>query len=170
MILMLDNYDSFAYNLVQYIGEMSPDIEVYRNNRITVEEIRKKAPSHVVISPGPGFPAEAGISIRVIREIGKTIPVLGVCLGHQGIAEAFGGKVVHAPKMMHGKASEIDINPGCALFKGLPEKITAGRYHSLIVEKASLNLIKCFIQRWRILLLTYTKHYILPIQAKIQSQ
>lgn len=138
MIIIIDNYDSFTYNLYQYVGELNPDIEVYRNDKITIEEIREKKPSHIIISPGPGFPKDAGISIQVARELGKSIPVLGVCLGHQGIGEAFGGKVVHAKELMHGKTSEVVVSRECALFNSLPEKIRVGRYHSLIVEKESL--------------------------------
>lgn len=137
-ILIIDNYDSFTYNLYQYVGEINPNIEVFRNDKITIEEIEKKAPSHIIISPGPGFPIDAGISIEIIKSLGKHIPLLGVCLGHQAIGEAFGGKVVHAKELMHGKASEIFINRECALFRTLNEKIMAGRYHSLIVENESL--------------------------------
>ena len=138
MILMIDNYDSFTYNLYQYAGELETDIEVYRNDKITVGEIREKRPSHFIISPGPGFPADAGVSIKVIKELGSEIPILGVCLGHQGIGEAYGARVLHARELIHGKASEIEITGDCILFKGLPRKITAGRYHSLIVEKENL--------------------------------
>lgn len=138
MIMLIDNYDSFTYNLYQYIGELNPCIEVYRNDRITVGEILEKAPTHVIISPGPGFPKDAGISTEIPVKLGGRIPVLGVCLGHQGIGEAFGGRVVHAENLMHGKASEIDIDPECSIFKGLPKKITAARYHSLIVQRDTL--------------------------------
>lgn len=138
MILIIDNYDSFTYNLYQYIGEMNTDIEVHRNDRISIEEIRKKSPSHIVISPGPGFPKDAGISIELIRKLGPSIPLLGVCLGHQAIGEAFGGKTVHARELMHGKASEVRVKSKCALFLSLPERLTVGRYHSLIVENQSL--------------------------------
>ncbi|MDP4182849.1 MAG: aminodeoxychorismate/anthranilate synthase component II [Bacillota bacterium] len=138
MIIIIDNYDSFTYNLYQYIGEINPDIEVYRNDKITIEEIIEKKPSHIIISPGPGFPKNAGISIQLIKEIGPKIPVLGVCLGHQAIGEAFGGKVIHAEELMHGKASEIEIDNESQLFKNMPDKILAGRYHSLIVENSSL--------------------------------
>lgn len=137
-ILIIDNYDSFTYNLYQYIGEINPNIEVFRNDKITIEQIEKKAPSHIIISPGPGFPKDAGISIEIIKTLGKHIPLLGVCLGHQAIGEAFGGKVIHAKELMHGKASEVFINRECALFRSLNEKIMAGRYHSLIVENGSL--------------------------------
>ena len=138
MILMIDNYDSFTYNLYQYTGELEPDIEVYRNDKITIDEIREKKPSHIIISPGPGYPADAGNSVSVVRELGSEIPILGVCLGHQGIGEAYGAKVLRARELMHGKASEIEITGDCTLFKGLPRKITAGRYHSLIVERETL--------------------------------
>jgi anthranilate synthase component 2 len=138
MIIIIDNYDSFTYNLYQYIGEINPDIEVYRNDKITIEEIREKKPSHIIISPGPGFPKDAGISVELIKSLGKEIPLLGVCLGHQSIGEAFGGNVIHAGELMHGKASEIDIDTESRLFKGMPQKIMAGRYHSLIVENSSL--------------------------------
>lgn len=137
-ILIIDNYDSFTYNLYQYIGEINPNIEVYRNDKITIEEVREKAPSHIIISPGPGYPIEAGISVELIKTLGKYIPLLGVCLGHQAVGEAFGGKVVHAKELMHGKASEVSVDSGCPIFKGFGEKVMAGRYHSLIVESESL--------------------------------
>ncbi|MDP4092695.1 MAG: aminodeoxychorismate/anthranilate synthase component II [Bacillota bacterium] len=138
MILIIDNYDSFTYNLYQFIGELNSDIQVLRNDKITVEEIEKLKPSHIVISPGPGFPADAGISIEVIKKFGYKIPVLGVCLGHQAIGEAYGGKVIHAKELMHGKSSEIKVKNSCRLFNDMPGKIKAGRYHSLIVEKETL--------------------------------
>lgn len=138
-IVIIDNYDSFTYNLYQYVGEINPNIEVFRNDKITIEEIREKNPSHIIISPGPGFPKDAGISIEVIRVLGEHIPILGVCLGHQAIGEAFGGRIVHAKELMHGKASDVYINRECALFRTLVnERIKAGRYHSLIVENESL--------------------------------
>lgn len=138
MIVIIDNYDSFTYNLYQYIGEINPHIEVYRNDKITIDEIREKNPSHIIISPGPGFPKDAGISIPLIKELGQSIPTLGVCLGHQAIGEAFGGKVIHARELMHGKASVLEVDRECPLFRNLPDKIKAGRYHSLIVENESL--------------------------------
>lgn len=138
MIMLIDNYDSFTYNLYQYIGEMNPDIEVYRNDKITIDEIAEKKPSHIIISPGPGYPRDAGISMQIPVCLGSRIPVLGVCLGHQGIGEAFGGRVVLADRLMHGKSSEVRIKGECELFCGLPEKITAARYHSLIVERETL--------------------------------
>lgn len=138
MIVIIDNYDSFTYNLFQYIGEINPDIKVVRNNKTTPSEVMELGPTHIIISPGPGFPKDAGISIDLIKEAGPHIPVLGVCLGHQAIGEAFGGKVVHAQKQVHGKTSIIDVSKECSLFSNLSKKIRVGRYHSLIVEKESL--------------------------------
>lgn len=138
MILLIDNYDSFTYNLYQQIGSIYPDIKVVRNDMITLDEIEKLAPEALVISPGPGYPNEAGISVDAIKRFAGKIPILGVCLGHQSIAEAFGGKIVRALEPKHGKASMITVNNSTPLFKGMPEKIKAARYHSLIVEKTSL--------------------------------
>lgn len=137
MILIIDNYDSFTYNLYQYVGSFCSDIEVIRNDKITIGEIEQKCPTHIIISPGPGFPATAGISIDVIKKFYTSIPILGVCLGHQAIGEAFGGKIVHAKELFHGKSSVVNLEE-CPLFKGIPEKIRAARYHSLIVEKETL--------------------------------
>jgi len=134
MILMIDNYDSFTYNLVQYLGELGAEVRVYRNDAITVEELDALDPSHVVISPGPGTPDDAGISRDVIRELGARRPILGVCLGHQCIGEVFGGRVVRAPRLMHGKTSMIQ-HYGDGLFLGLPKPFEATRYHSLIVDE-----------------------------------
>ena len=137
MILVIDNYDSFTYNLVQYLGELGADLEVRRNNRITVDEIRALRPEKILLSPGPCTPNEAGISLDVVHTFAGEIPILGVCLGHQTIGQAFGGKVVRAPKLMHGKTSEIH-HTGQGVFRGLPNPFTATRYHSLIVERESL--------------------------------
>jgi len=137
MILVLDNYDSFTYNLVQYIGELGEAVEVFRNDSITVDEIRRLKPERLVISPGPGVPSSAGISVAAIRELSEEMPIFGVCLGHQAIAEAFGGRVVRAPYLMHGKTSEI-CHDSATIFKGLPYRFKATRYHSLIVEKDTL--------------------------------
>lgn len=141
-ILIIDNYDSFTYNLYQYIGEMNPSIEVYRNDRITVDEIKEINPTHIIISPGPGFPKNAGICIDLIISLAKYIPILGVCLGHQAIGEAFGAEIVHAKKLMHGKASEVRVDRECEIFRGLPERIQVGRYHSLIVNNEEIP--SCF--------------------------
>lgn len=138
MILMIDNYDSFTYNLYQLIGTIYPDISVVRNDEITIEEIEKMKPEALVISPGPGYPADAGISVEAIRRFSGEIPILGICLGHQAIAEAFGGKIIHAKKPMHGKSTEISINTSCPIFAGLPDKIPAARYHSLVVDSISI--------------------------------
>ncbi|MHB8926602.1 MAG: anthranilate synthase component II [Bacillota bacterium] len=137
MILVIDNYDSFTFNLVQYLGELGAALRVVRNDRTTVEAIRAMAPERIVISPGPGTPAEAGVSLAAIREMGPTTPILGVCLGHQAIAQAYGGTVCRAPYLMHGKISRIRHN-GTGLFAGLPNPLTATRYHSLIVRREGL--------------------------------
>lgn len=136
MILVLDNYDSFTYNLVQYLGELGAELEVHRNDQITLEEIEKIGPEKVVISPGPCTPNEAGISVPLVQHFAGKIPLLGVCLGHQSIGQAFGGKVVGAPTIMHGKVSDIHHN-NQSIFKGLPTPFIATRYHSLMVERES---------------------------------
>ena len=137
MLLVIDNYDSFTYNLVQYFGELGADPMVKRNDAISPEEIERLRPSRIVISPGPGTPADAGISMEVIRRMGKTTPLLGVCLGHQCLAEVYGGRVVRAERLMHGKTSPIR-HQGSGVFAGLPNPFEATRYHSLIVEKNSV--------------------------------
>jgi len=138
MLLVIDNYDSFTYNLVQYLGELGEGIEVRRNDEVTLDEIENSLkPERIVISPGPGTPDEAGVSLKVIEQFAGKIPILGVCLGHQAIGQAFGGRVVRAPVLMHGKASEI-CHDGKTIFAGLQDHFRAGRYHSLIVEKESL--------------------------------
>ncbi len=137
MLLVIDNYDSFTYNLVQYFGELGAEMKVVRNDKITLEEIAQLAPDLICISPGPCTPNEAGISCDVIREFGGKIPILGVCLGHQSIGQVFGGEVVRAAKLMHGKTSLIKHN-GSSVFKGLKNPFTATRYHSLIVRRESL--------------------------------
>ncbi|MFC1517300.1 anthranilate synthase component II [Candidatus Margulisiibacteriota bacterium] len=137
MILMIDNYDSFTYNLVQYLGELGAKLKVYRNDKITISEIESLKPSHIVISPGPGVPAKAGITEEVIKAFAGKLPILGVCLGHQAIGEVFGGKIVRAKILMHGKTSDI-LHDRQTIFKGLPSPFTATRYHSLIVQKSSL--------------------------------
>ncbi len=133
MIVVIDNYDSFTYNLVQYLGELGAEIRVFRNDQVTLDEIRELKPSHIVISPGPGRPADGGISNEVIKEFHQTVPILGVCLGHQCIGHVFGGTVSRAPRLMHGKTSAIYHN-GSSLYAGLPNPFEAGRYHSLIVQ------------------------------------
>jgi anthranilate synthase/aminodeoxychorismate synthase-like glutamine amidotransferase len=134
MLLMIDNYDSFTYNLVQYFGELGEDIRVFRNDKISVREIEKMAPERIVISPGPCTPKEAGISVETIRYFAGKLPILGVCLGHQSIGAAFGGEIIRAPKLMHGKTSLIH-HDGQNLFAGLPNPFEATRYHSLLIRK-----------------------------------
>ncbi len=136
-LLMIDNYDSFTYNLVQYFFELGCEVIVYRNDEITIADIRQLSPDYIVISPGPCTPNEAGISLSVITELGDEFPILGVCLGHQSIAQAFGGKVVHADKIMHGKVSEI-VHNGTGIYEGIPSPLSVTRYHSLVAEKDSL--------------------------------
>ena len=138
MILLIDNYDSFSYNLYQLIGGINPDIRVIRNNEMTVDEIRALAPSHLILSPGPGRPADAGVCEAVATELAGEFPILGVCLGHQAICEAFGGEVSYAKRLMHGKQSRITLDADCPLFAGLPETISAARYHSLAAPEAKL--------------------------------
>lgn len=137
-ILVIDNYDSFTYNLVQYLGELKQDVVVYRNDQITINEIKKLKPTHIVISPGPGRPKDGGISIDLIKEFSGKIPILGVCLGHQCIGEVYGGKVVNAPELMHGKTSEI-FHDKNSIFSGIPSPFTATRYHSLVVDLKSIE-------------------------------
>jgi len=137
MLLMIDNYDSFTYNLVQYFGELGADVQVFRNDQITIAEIEKLNPEHLVISPGPCTPNEAGISVEAIKHFAGKLPILGVCLGHQSIGQAFGGKIVHAGAIMHGKTSMVYHND-VGVFTGLGNPLEATRYHSLVIEKSSI--------------------------------
>ena len=137
MVFVLDNYDSFTYNLVQYIGELGAEVVVRRNDQVTVLDVEAMHPRHIVISPGPCTPTEAGISVELVRQLARKIPILGVCLGHQAIGAAFGAEIVRAPKLMHGKTSEV-IHDNKTIFQGLPMPLIATRYHSLIVEEKSL--------------------------------
>jgi len=139
MILVIDNYDSFTYNLVQYLGELGEELRVYRNNKISLEEIERMKPERIVISPGPGTPADAGITEDIVRHFHKSTPILGVCLGHQAIGEVFGGKIVRAPTLMHGKVSEI-FHDNKGLFAGIPQGFPATRYHSLMVTQIPTTL------------------------------
>ncbi len=137
MILIIDNYDSFTYNLVQYLGEMGETLSIYRNDAITLDQIASMRPDRIVISPGPCTPKEAGISVDLIKTFGKNIPILGVCLGHQSIGEAYGGEVVRAERLMHGKTSMI-LHDGKSIYRGIPNPFEATRYHSLIIKKESM--------------------------------
>lgn len=141
MLLVIDNYDSFTYNLVQYLGELGEDVRVYRNDKVSLDEIAALHPSRIVISPGPCTPKEAGISVEAIRRFGGKVPLLGVCLGHQSLAVAYGGDVIRAPRLMHGKTSHIQ-HDGKTIYLGLPNPFEATRYHSLIVNRQ--NLPACF--------------------------
>ena len=146
MLLMIDNYDSFTYNLVQYLAEIGQEVKVVRNDKISIEEINKLNPQYIVISPGPCTPNEAGISLELIEAFKGKIPILGVCLGHQSIGQAFGGKIIHAQPIMHGKTSKISHN-NKGVFRGIKNPFTATRYHSLVIEKKSLP--NCFdITAW----------------------
>lgn len=138
MILVVDNYDSFTYNLVQYLGELGEEIEVVRNDTITIDEIKRKKPEKIVLSPGPGTPDQAGICLDLIKSLSGQVPILGVCLGHQAIAQAFGGKVIPANRLMHGKTSPVS-HDGRSIFQGIPSPVTVTRYHSLIVGRDGLS-------------------------------
>lgn len=138
MLLLIDNYDSFSYNLVQLFGSLTSDIRVIRNDCITVDEIQALNPDHIVLSPGPGYPKDAGVCEDIIGELKSRIPILGVCLGHQAICEVFGAAIVHAQKLMHGKQSTITLDHSSPLFHGLPHRIPAARYHSLIADRETL--------------------------------
>ena len=138
MVLLIDNYDSFSYNLYQLIGEIRPDIRVIRNDEMKIEEIRQMHPDRIVLSPGPGRPENAGIIVDAVQELGKTVPMLGVCLGHQAICAAFGARITYARQLMHGKQSEAAFDRDCVIFRGCPEKAPVGRYHSLAADPATL--------------------------------
>jgi len=138
MILLIDNYDSFSYNLYQMVGELNPDINVARNDAMSLEEIRRMKPSHIILSPGPGRPENAGVIVEAAKTVCREIPTLGVCLGHQAICLAYGGKVTYASRLMHGKQSVAEFDLNCPLFAGLPVKAPVARYHSLAAEEASL--------------------------------
>lgn len=171
MILVIDNYDSFTYNLVQELGELGANLEVVRNDQITVDEIRQMNPSHIVISPGPGFPKDAGISRDVIRELGAEIPLLGVCLGHQSIGEVYGGNVIHAPELMHGKTSPV-FHLGDPLYTDVPSPFIATRYHSLVVEPATLPeelTITAYTESGEIMGFRHVEHPVIGVQFHPES-
>ena len=138
MILLIDNYDSFSYNVYQLAGSVDPDIQVVRNDQITIQEIERKAPRAIILSPGPGRPADAGISEAIIPSFAGKIPILGICLGHQAICEAFGAEITYAKEMKHGKQSQVQLKPDSRLFQGIGEQMLVGRYHSLAVKKDSI--------------------------------
>jgi len=148
MILVIDNYDSFTYNLVQYLGEIGAECQVFRNDAIDIEGIKQLNPSHIVVSPGPGTPDESGVSLDIIKNMAGTVPILGVCLGHQAIGQVFGAKIVRAPYLMHGKVSEIIHDTDEPLFVGVDNPFTATRYHSLVVDRDSLKETPLKIIAW----------------------
>jgi len=171
MLLMIDNYDSFTYNLVQYFGELGETIEVFRNDKISIQEIEKLDPEVLVISPGPGKPKDAGISLEVIHHFQGVIPILGVCLGHQCIGEAFGGKIVAAPRLMHGKISLI-YHTAQDIFRDLPNPFEATRYHSLIIEQESLPdclSLTAWTEEQEIMAVHHKKHLITGVQFHPES-
>lgn len=162
MILIIDNYDSFTYNLVQYIGALNPDLEVHRNDQISLDQIRKRAPERIVISPGPGRPEDAGLSIEIVKALGRDIPIFGICLGHQAITVAFGGKVGRANEIVHGKTSTI-THSGSDIFKGIPYEFEATRYHSLVAEEDSFPSALKITARIKNGLIMALEHKTLPI-------
>jgi anthranilate synthase/aminodeoxychorismate synthase-like glutamine amidotransferase len=170
MILVIDNYDSFTYNLVQLMGELGADLTIARNDKITLDEIRVMQPSHIVISPGPGDPEDGGVSLDAIREFGASTPILGVCLGHQCIGHSYGGAVVRAPRLMHGKTSPI-YHKGDSLFSGVPSPFEATRYHSLIVEEPLPEglSITAFTDEGEIMALRHREHPVFGVQFHPES-
>jgi anthranilate synthase component II len=164
MLLVIDNYDSFTYNLVQYLGELGAELEVYRNDAITVDEIERLAPAGIVVSPGPGTPAEAGVSMPVIRRCAERIPILGVCLGHQAIGEVFGGVVERGPVPVHGKTALIH-HDGRGVFAGLPSPFEATRYHSLVVRRAGLPACLEISAESEDGLIMGLRHHTLPVEG-----
>ena len=171
MILVIDNYDSFTYNLVQLLGEMGADLHVVRNDQTTLEEIQALQPTHIVVSPGPGTPDDGGVSLDVIRQMGAMTPLLGVCLGHQCIGQAYGGVVQRAERLMHGKTSQI-YHKGDALFTGVPSPFVATRYHSLIVEEGSLPdclTVTAFTDEGEIMGVRHKEHPVFGVQFHPES-
>ena len=170
MLVVIDNYDSFTYNLVQYFGELGQEIVVFRNDQVTLDEIKALNPDHIVISPGPGDPSDGGVSNDVIRELGPTIPVLGVCLGHQCMGEVFGGNVVRAERLMHGKVSPVYHN-GKGLFDGVPSPFNATRYHSLIVEEPLPEHLKvtAFTSEGEVMGMSHDEYPVVGVQFHPES-
>ncbi len=171
MILVIDNYDSFTYNLVQQMGEMGADLQVVRNDQTTLAEVQQMAPSHIVISPGPGTPDDGGVSLDVIREMGESTPILGVCLGHQCIGQAYGGLVVRAGRLMHGKTSMV-YHKRDPLFTGIPSPFEATRYHSLIVEESSMPEVLdvvAFTEQGEIMAIRHQSHPVVGVQFHPES-
>jgi anthranilate synthase/aminodeoxychorismate synthase-like glutamine amidotransferase len=171
MIILIDNYDSFTYNLAQAFGQLGAEVRVYRNDALTVEEVEALNPSHIVVSPGPGTPDDGGISLDVIRQLGPKIPTLGVCLGHQCIGQAFGGKVVRAPRLMHGKTSMV-YHRSEPLFSAVPSPFEATRYHSLIVDEPELPKklkVTAFTDQGEIMAMRHVEHPVVGVQFHPES-
>ncbi|MCI5873565.1 MAG: aminodeoxychorismate/anthranilate synthase component II [Clostridiales bacterium] len=172
MVLLIDNYDSFSYNLYQVIGTLQPDIRVIRNDELTVEEIEELAPSHIVLSPGPGKPKDAGICEDVVRRFGGKFPILGVCLGHQAICEAYGATITYADRLMHGKQSEITIESETKLFRGMERQIKVARYHSLVAEKNTIPeelRVTAVTKEGEIMAVAHKKHDVYGVQFHPES-
>lgn len=172
MILLIDNYDSFSYNLFQLIGEIEPDIRVSRNDEMTVEEIQKWNPTHIVLSPGPGRPEAAGIMMEAVKTLGKDIPILGVCLGHQAICAAFGATVTYAKELMHGKQSRVKLDAACPLFKGCPEIAPVARYHSLAADAETIPeelKITAFTTDGEVMAVQHKEYPIYGVQFHLES-
>lgn len=172
MILLIDNYDSFSYNLCQLIGEINPDLKVIRNDEMSVEELRKLMPERIILSPGPGRPEDAGILIEIIKTMQKEVPMLGVCLGHQAICAAFGSKITYAKEQMHGKQSEVQFDTDSELFAGCPQKSPVARYHSLAVDAASLPdcfKITAFTEDGEIMAVQHREYPIYGVQFHPES-
>lgn len=173
MIVLIDNYDSFSYNLFQLVGEISPDIKVIRNDELTVPEIAALNPSHIIISPGPGRPEDAGVSIEVVKQLGGKFPILGVCLGHQSICAAYGVRVIHAERIMHGKQSLTRLDKSCPLFKGMADEEMVARYHSLAAEGASmadcLQVVAATVDRNEIMAVQHRDFHVYGLQFHPES-
>lgn len=172
MILLIDNYDSFSYNLVQLCGTLEPDIKVVRNDAVTVKDIEKMNPSHIILSPGPGYPRDAGICEETVRQLKGKIPILGVCLGHQAICEAFGAKITLAAQLVHGKQSRIKIDTECPLFADLPKEIDAARYHSLVAQPGTLPpelAVTATDARGEIMAVSHTQYPVFGLQFHPES-
>lgn len=172
MILLIDNYDSFSYNLVQMVGSICPDITVIRNDECTVEEVTHMNPSHIILSPGPGYPKDAGICKEAVQELGSRIPILGVCLGHQAICEVYGGQISHAQVLMHGKSSLIKINVKSPLFQGMKPEMEAARYHSLAVKRETIPSvleITAVDERMEVMAVRHKKYPVYGVQFHPES-
>ncbi|MDF2838642.1 MAG: Anthranilate synthase, amidotransferase component [Evtepia sp.] len=172
MILLIDNYDSFSYNLYQLVGTVNPDIKVIRNDELTISQLEELKPTHILLSPGPGYPKNAGVCIETVAALGKEIPMLGVCLGHQAICEAFGATISHAKKLMHGKQSLVTLDQSCPIFKGLPNQIPVARYHSLAAQKETIPeylLVTAEAENHEVMAVTHREYPIWGLQFHPES-